>query len=144
MTTVYFDASAFVKLVVEEEGSDLAASLWDGADAVVSSRLSYPEVRAALSAAGRDGRLAGHELRRAGGLWEAFWAEVRPVELNAGVTWAAGELADLHGLRGADAVHLASAVALGPDTLVVVWDRRLHVAASAEGLAVSPAELRTR
>jgi uncharacterized protein len=50
VTVVYFDSSAFVKLVVEEEGSDLAAALWDGCDAAVSSRLAYPEVCAALAA----------------------------------------------------------------------------------------------
>ena len=56
MAIVYFDSSAFVKLVVEEEGSDLAAALWDGCDVAVSSRLAYPEVRAALAAAGRADR----------------------------------------------------------------------------------------
>jgi prevent-host-death family protein len=39
---VYFDSSAFVKLVVEEDGSEVAATLWDGCDAAVSSRLAYP------------------------------------------------------------------------------------------------------
>lgn len=52
MALVYFDSSALVKLVVEEHGSDLAAELWDGCDAALSSRLAYPEVRAALAAAG--------------------------------------------------------------------------------------------
>ncbi len=50
MAIVYFDSSAFVKLVVDEDGSDLAALLWDGCDAAVASRLAYPEVRAALAA----------------------------------------------------------------------------------------------
>ncbi len=54
MALVYFDSSALVKLVVEEEGSELAARLWDGCDAALTSRLAYPEVRAALSAAGRN------------------------------------------------------------------------------------------
>lgn len=45
MSIVYFDSSAFVKLLVEEHGSELAAALWDGCDAAVSSRLGYPEVR---------------------------------------------------------------------------------------------------
>jgi hypothetical protein len=49
VTIVYFDSSAFVKLLVEEDGSDLAATLWDGCDAAVSSRLAYPEVRAACA-----------------------------------------------------------------------------------------------
>ena len=64
MALVYFDSSAFVKLVVEEEDSDLAATLWDGGDAAVSSRLAYPEVRATLAAAGRDGRLAAEHVLR--------------------------------------------------------------------------------
>jgi uncharacterized protein len=51
LALVYFDSSALVKLLAEEEGSDLAAQLWDGRDAAVASRLAYPEVRAALAAA---------------------------------------------------------------------------------------------
>lgn len=37
MAIVYFDSSAFVKLLVEEDGSDLSAALWDGCDTAVSS-----------------------------------------------------------------------------------------------------------
>ena len=50
MTIGYFDASALVKLLVDEPGSDLAARVWDESDAVVTSRISYPEVAAALAA----------------------------------------------------------------------------------------------
>jgi predicted nucleic acid-binding protein len=78
---VYFDSSAFVKLVVDEAESDLAAALWDGCDAAVSSRLAYPEVRAALAAGGRAGRLAQDEQPHAESLWEDFWAATRPVEV---------------------------------------------------------------
>ena len=42
MTLVYFDSSAFVRLLVEESGSALAAEPWDGCDAALSSRLAYP------------------------------------------------------------------------------------------------------
>ena len=41
---VYFDASALVKLVIDEDGSALAAALWDGCDAALTSRLAFPEV----------------------------------------------------------------------------------------------------
>ena len=74
MAIVYFDSSAFVKLLVEEDGSDLAAALWDGCDAAVSSRLAYPEVRAALAAAGRADRLSAADQRRAEAAWEDYWA----------------------------------------------------------------------
>ncbi len=142
MALAYFDASALVKLVVEEAGSDLAASLWDGSDAVLSSRLAYPEVRAALAAAGRSRALGRSGLAAAEEAWEERWAAVRPVELSAVVEQQAGDLAHRHALRGADAVHLASALALATDDVVVaVWDRRLHAGARAEGLAVAPAQL---
>ncbi len=73
---------------------------------------------------------------------EQFWASMRPVELSADVERAAGSLAAIHQLRGADAVHLASALALGStDLTVAVWDKRLHAGAAAVGLAVAPATL---
>ena len=142
MSLVYFDASAFVKLLAEEAGSDLAAELWDGCDAAVSSRLAYPEVRAALAAAARNHDLAAEELDAAEQTWSGYWAATRPVELTAAVEQHAGHLAGLHSLRGADAVHLASALAIGDTDLVVaVWDRRLHAGAQAAGLRVAPAQL---
>ena len=83
MALVYFDSSALVKLVVEEEGSELAAELWDGCDAALASRLAYPEVRAALAAAGRNHDLADEDLEAAEQTWEQYWTAVRPVELTA-------------------------------------------------------------
>jgi uncharacterized protein len=137
---VYFDASALVKLVVEEEGSDVAATLWDGCDAALSSRIAYPEVCAALAAANRNHDLDDDGYATAVRDWEEFWAAVRPVELTRDVERRAGELAVRRAVRGADAVHLASAIAVDVSDLVVaVWDRRLHAAAAAEQLTVAPA-----
>jgi predicted nucleic acid-binding protein len=142
MPLVYFDASALVKLVVEEAGSDLAAELWDGCDAPVASRLAYPEVCAALAAAARNHTLTGDEAGSAARSWEEFWAATRPVELNPAVERHAGELARTRALRGADAVHLACALAIGDaDLVVAVWDRRLHAGARASGLRVAPVAL---
>jgi uncharacterized protein len=139
---VYFDSSAFVKLLVEEAGSDLAAYLWDGCDAAISSRLAYPEVCAALVAAGRNHDLDESDLADAEQAWEEYWAETRPVELSARVERQAGQLARLHALRGADAVHLASALAIGdPELVIAVWDQRLHAGARAARLPVAPLEL---
>ena len=142
MTLVYFDSSALVKLVLDEVGSDLAAMLWNASDVALSSRLAYPEVCAALAAAGRNHDLTESEASAAAAEWELFWASMRPVELSAEVERAAGSLVVTHQLRGADAVHLASALALGSTYLTVaVWDKRLHAGASAVGLAVAPATL---
>lgn len=142
LALVYFDSSALVKLVVEEMGSQVAAELWDGCDAAVSSRLAYPEVRSALAAAGRNRSLDERGVELAEEAWEELWAATRPVELTQRVERRAGELAGVHGLRGADAVHLASALVIGNVELVMaVWDRRLHAGAVAAGLAVAPASL---
>lgn len=142
MAVVYFDSSALVKLLVEETGSDLAAQLWDGCDAAVASRLAYPEVRAVLAAAGRNHDLNGAELAAAELAWTDYWSATRPVELTYAVEQQAGQLAAEYALRGADAVHLASALALGdPELIVAAWDRRLRAGVSAAGLALAPAEL---
>ncbi|HUC35990.1 MAG TPA: type II toxin-antitoxin system VapC family toxin [Acidimicrobiales bacterium] len=144
MSVAYFDSSALVKLLVEEVGTELAAELWDGCDAAVASRLAYPEVRAALAAASRDRDLDAAGLRSAELAWGRYWAGIRPVELTAAVEQHAGRLASRYSLRGADAVHLASALTIGDRDLVfAVWDRRLHAGAKAAGLRVAPASLRT-
>jgi len=142
MPLVYFDASAFVKLLAEETGSDLAAELWDGCDAAVASRLAYPQVRAALAAASRNHDITAEDLDAAERAWSGYWAAIRPVELTPAVEQHAGHLARLHSLRGTDAVHLASALAIADTDLVVaVWDRRLHAGAQDAGLRVAPARL---
>ena len=142
MALVYFDSSALVKLLVDEQGSDLAAALWDGCDAAVSSRLAYPEVRAALAAARQGRDLDEDGFRHAELSWEEYWAATRPVELTAAVAHRAGGLASSQFLRGADAVHLASALAVSdPDLIVAVWGRRLHAGAQALGLGMAPATL---
>jgi uncharacterized protein len=139
---VYFDPSALVKLLTEEPGSDLAAELWDGCDAALSSRLAYPEVCAALAAADRNHDLTEHELDIAGQTWGEYWAAIRPVELTTAVEQHAGQLTRSQALRGADAVHLASALAVGDyDVVMAVWDRRLHRGARSADLRVAPAAL---
>jgi uncharacterized protein len=142
MSLVYFDASAFVKLLVEEPGTDLAAVLWDGCDAAISSRLAYPEVCAALAAAARNHDLSANDHDTADRIWNEYWAATRPVEFTAAVEQHAGQLTRVHGLRGADAIHLASALAIfDPELVMAVWDRHLHAGAQAAGLRVAPGHL---
>jgi predicted nucleic acid-binding protein len=140
VAVVYFDASALVKLVVDEDGSELAATLWDRCDAAVASRLAYAEVCAALAASRRNHDLTTRHLDQALAAFDRYWAAVRPVELTEEVQRDAGRLARTHALSGADAVHLASSLVIGDPTLVVAtWDRRLAAGALTCALAVSPA-----
>lgn len=140
MAVAFFDSSALVKLVIDEDGSDLAARLWDGADAVVASRLARPEVGAALSAARRAKRLDQARERRARREWDVYWSAVRVIELTPSVAEDASRLATTLVLGGADAVHLASAMTLiEAEPILVAWDARLRTAALRAGLAVVPA-----
>lgn len=140
MSIVYFDASAFVKLLVEEDGTDLAVALWDGCDTAVSSRLAYPEVRAALAAAVRAGRIDAQDHVVLEQRWQTYWSGVRQVELTTTVASVAGDLCRDHSLRGSDGVHLASALELADaDPVVAVWDTRMAAGALEVGLRVAPA-----
>lgn len=139
MTNACFDASAFVKLLVAEEGSAVAVSTWDVCETITASHLAYPEVRAALAAAKRAGRLDATALTVAERRWDDYWSEVRHIELTAAIARSAGELAGEHALGGADAVHLASVLALGDAAVVfAVWDRRLRRGARAAGVRLAP------
>ena len=134
----YFDTSAVVPLLVAEAGSARAAILWDEADRAVSIRLVYPEGRAALAQARRLGRLTVRQLRAAVRELEARYQELDFVELDDVLARRAGNLAEVHGLRGYDAVHLAAADRIrDPDLVVVAGDRPLLTAAAAEGIATS-------
>lgn len=138
MSILYFDASALVKLLVEEDGSETAASLWDAADLVACSPLGHVEVRAALAAAHRAGRLTDKGHREQFRSWtDSYWPAIAQVPLTAHTADRAGEVATLGAMRGADAVHVASAETL-PDVIVVAWDSRLRSGAVTCGLDVAP------
>jgi predicted nucleic acid-binding protein len=124
---------------VIEEGSELAADLWATRRRVASSILSCPEGRAALAAARRAGRLDAGAFSRALEDFEATQAELVRIGIDAALARHAGELAQELKLRGYDAVHLASALALGSDTTLVTWDSDLARAAAASGCGIAPA-----
>ena len=44
MSIVYFDSSAFVKLLLDEFGSDLTAALWNACDGAVSSLATHARI----------------------------------------------------------------------------------------------------
>jgi predicted nucleic acid-binding protein len=122
------------QLIFDEPGSELAVELWDRADLLVSSRLAYPEARAALAAADRAGRIDEPVHVDAVAALEDLEAQLRIIAIDEPLARQAGELAALHGLRGYDAVHLASALLLeGDDVVLATWDNALNAAARATG-----------
>ena len=136
---LYLDTSALVKLYVREAGSDLVRARVRDADRVGTSRVAYPEARAAFSRRRREGALTGAGLRHAVSELDRELGAYVIVELAEPVARHAGELAERHRLRGFNAIHLASALALGrllgAMPALLAFDARLTAAAAAEGLA---------
>lgn len=128
-----------IKLVLLEDGSPVADELWSRSSLRVASRLVYPEGRAALAAAARALRIDETEARRAVTDLGSACSAMRLVGVDWALAEQAGELAERHGLRGYDAVHLATALAVeDPDLVVTTWDRDLARAAVRVGRPVVP------
>lgn len=136
----YIDTSALVKLFLVEEGSHVVSRVWEAADGLVTSAATYPEARAALAAAAREGRISRGVVPRAVAELDLRFSSMDVVELRRGLAETAGSLADRFALRVYDAVHLASALLVDDgQTMMLTWDRELARAADAAGLDVVPA-----
>jgi predicted nucleic acid-binding protein len=131
---LYLDASALVKRYVEEEGSELVLSAMDDAEAWSMCRIGYVETVRAVALAG--GRKA---VKRVEGDWLSFDV----IEVDSALAQHAATLALSAELRSLDALHLAAALVLPPEDLIVAtWDSRLHRAALEQGLETLPNVLR--
>jgi predicted nucleic acid-binding protein len=125
--SVYFDSSALVKLVVRERES-VALRAWIPTDVrLATSELSRTEVIRSVRPFGPESVAIGRELFR--GL------DLLSLDRRLFDTAAVLEPATL---RSLDAIHLASAMALRDDLLVLVtYDQRMLAGARALGLPVA-------
>ena len=132
---LYLGSSAAVKLYVREVGTEAVRAAADGR-ALISVRLSYVEVLAALAAAARLGRIA--EFAAPAAAFRGHWRSYVIVEFDRLLAESAADLAVRHGLRGYDAVQLAAALAAAgpepPSLTLASFDHALARAAAAEGL----------
>lgn len=83
-------------------------------------------------------RLGTKENRKALAAFEELYGELATVGVDQELAVRAGEYAEDLGLRGYDAVHLATALELGDEEVVLVtWDRDLTQAAARVGLGIA-------
>ena len=129
-----------MKLYVREPGTDETRARLDGGSMVATSRVAYPEARAALARRHREAGITRGALTRAVSALDRDLGRYVVVELSAKVARRAGELAERRALRGFDAIHLASALEVDELTGVMpsfcCFDDRLREAAVAEGLSI--------
>jgi predicted nucleic acid-binding protein len=126
----YADASALVKLVIDEPESGHLRTFLADAD-LVSCELVLTEVpRAIRRAAGLDPRIQGNVLlNRTGELLDALGL----LAIDRGLLLAAGALTE-PALRALDAIHVAAAIDLAPLDGFVTYDERQAAVARLAGL----------
>lgn len=116
-----------------EPDSDIVRAAMQEAERWFICRVGFVETMRAV------GLAAG---RRAADAFEGEWPAFGVVEIDQALVEHAAALALERELRSLDALHLAAALVLPREELAVAtWDRRLHVAAMAEGLRVLPQTL---
>lgn len=144
---LYLDSSSAVKLYlyqarVIEEGAETVRHHVEEAEVVVTARITYAETRAGLARARRQMRISEEEqYRRIVQALNRDWPSYVVIALSNMVVRQAGDLAEKHGLRGYDAVQLASALELerriGIKITFSSWDEALRRAAEADGLTIT-------
>jgi len=139
---VYLDASALVKRYIAEAGSAAVEKLIDQAEALGTSVISRAEVSAAFAKSIRMKFVTRNAAAMALKLFTADWTHFMRLQLTETLAARAASLAWEQGLRGYDAVHLATALVwhetLGQPVLVATFDRQLWQAAQATGLIAWP------
>lgn len=104
---------------------------------VAASAIAEVEARAGLARARHGRRLTAGTEREAWARFQRIWSTSAILDLDRTLLAVATELAGRHGLRGYDAVQLASGLRAAEVTGApgfVCLDRELNTAAVAEGL----------
>jgi predicted nucleic acid-binding protein len=134
----YLDTSALVKLYVKEPGTRDMQAIVQTAQAVATSWVAYAETRSAFARSLREGVTSPDHHQARVRQFNQDWPSYLRVELLPAIARNAGELAELHGLRGFDALHLASALWLRDQTGhpfgLAAYDQRLKTAGIQAGL----------
>ena len=126
MTVAYLDASALAKLLIVEVDSTAMMRWYVENERALTSRVGFIETRRAVAR-------RGVPLRN--DLVDRTLASVEIVELDQAIADRAAVIGPA-GLRTLDAIHLATALELGPIDAFVTYDDRLAEAARGIGLPV--------
>ena len=145
MPAYYFDTSALIKRYVQEQGRIWITGLTQsGAGNVIyTASLTGPEIVATFFRKARGGQISRAEANRIANDFHIDWQQGYEVlDVSPAVISGAMQLAEKYFLRGADAIHLASALELHkrranaqlPQVTFVSADIEQLQAAQAEGL----------
>jgi len=134
------ETSNLVKLYVRESGSEEIKKTVAESDAVATSIITYVEARAAFAKKAREKGITPLGYQTIKSDFERDWASLFVPNLTDALIRSAADLSEKYGLRGYDAIHLASAlelkaaVATAAPIIFSSADDRLCEAARHEGL----------
>ena len=132
---VFFDSSAFVKRYVREEGTDVVLSWCDQATELCLSGIALPEIVSAFCRLLREDLVSPVQYRHLKTMLMADISDAAICDLTPEVIRHSIISLEKNALRGMDAIHLGSALALNVD-LFVSADARQCDAATQAGLRV--------
>jgi predicted nucleic acid-binding protein len=139
---LYLDTSALVKRYLTEAGSADVKAWISQSQLASTSILTRAEMGAAITKAARMNWITEEQGQHILGMFRAEWEIFGRLPVNEATVQRADVLACKHGLRGYDAVHLASALlyrdGLGENIAMATYDRALWQAVRIEGLELLP------
>ena len=134
----YLDTSALIKRFLVEAGSSQVDTLMTRHGPVATAKLAYAEIHAGLARKKRERLLSGRGYDLTCQQFEREWRGYVRVDLHDDILVLARDLVRRHPLKGADAIHLASALsfkrASDEDITFAASDNQLLRAARAERL----------
>ena len=133
---IFFDSSAFAKRYVSEEGTDTVVQWCDRAAEIALSGIALPELISAFCRLRRESKISEAQYQQ---LKDSLLADIEDAAIcDLTPIVLAHSIASLerNTLRGMDAIHIGSAVAMQAD-LFVSADARQCAAAAAAGLQVA-------
>ena len=139
---LYLDTSALVKKYFKEKNTAEVISAWKSSLGIATSAVAHAELLAAVYRKARETHVKKSIIANVVRLFHADWSSFIIVEVDNRLNETIRHVIDNHGLRGFDAIHLASAVTIGSAVadkfLFACYDERLRHAAQAENLETLP------
>lgn len=132
---VFFDSSAFVKRYVREEGTDVVLSWCDQATELCLSGIALPEIISAFCRLQREKLISPLQYQHLKTMLMADITDAAICDLTPEVMRRTIIALENNLLRGMDAIHIGSALALDADIFVSA-DTRQCAAAEHIGLRV--------
>ena len=132
---VFFDTSALVKRYVSEAGTDAVLKWCDQATEIILSAVALPEIISTFCRLQREARITATQYRQLKSLLLADIEDVAICDLTPVVLAQAISTLKGNVLRGMDAIHIGSALALQADIFISADKRQLD-AAMRSGLRV--------